>query len=80
MNTAYFVILDDGSEHLVWTGHRAVVDRQDAAHVQAFDMIRDAIVSCHCIVTDVNGCVLSVHHYAGMDAQIVASMESRRIA
>lgn len=79
MNTRYYVVLEDGSEHLVLTGRHQVVDRADGAHVQNFDAIRNSIVSCHCLVF--NGDTLqSVHHYSGMDASIVASMESRRKA
>ena len=80
MNAAYFVKLSDGSEHLVWAGHQSVVDCADAAHVQPFNAVRDGIVHCTGIVSDKEGNVVSIHHYAGMEARIVASLESRRIA
>jgi hypothetical protein len=79
MNTRYYVTLENGSEFLVWTGRKSLVDRGDGAHVVDFESVRDEISYCTCMVFS-GDTLQSVHHFTGADARIVASIESRRLS
>lgn len=76
LTTNYYVVLDDGTEFYIVTGKLTLVDMKESCHIVPFESVQDRIVKCSCL-TFKNDVLESWHHYTGVDARIVASLESR---